>query len=109
MASALSAAALLATFAFGFWLGFFILPLFLCVWLDGFMSFIQEGLFPSGFSESKIPRVQVINGPNLNLLGMRDPAVYGTASLLDIERPVWIILVNYLIRRHLKLNSSNPI
>lgn len=33
----------------------------------------------------KNPKVQVINGPNLNLLGMRDPAVYGTASLLDIE------------------------
>jgi 3-dehydroquinate dehydratase-2 len=30
--------------------------------------------------------VHVLNGPNLNLLGRRDPAVYGTASLADVER-----------------------
>jgi 3-dehydroquinate dehydratase-2 len=30
--------------------------------------------------------VYVLNGPNLNLLGRRDPAVYGTATLADVER-----------------------
>jgi 3-dehydroquinate dehydratase-2 len=30
-------------------------------------------------------KVQVLHGPNLNLLGTRDPALYGTATLAEID------------------------
>lgn len=31
-------------------------------------------------------RLFLVNGPNLNLLGTREPDVYGTATLADVER-----------------------
>lgn len=35
---------------------------------------------------AKLPLVFVLNGPNLNMLGKRQPKVYGRATLADVEK-----------------------
>jgi 3-dehydroquinate dehydratase-2 len=39
----------------------------------------------SGTTAAGRPVVAVLNGPNLNLLGLREPALYGHETLADVE------------------------
>ena len=39
-------------------------------------------------------KIAVINGPNLNLLGMREPELYGTTTLAEIEKHLTAVAVD---------------
>ena len=54
--------------------------------------------------------ILVLNGPNLNLLGTREPEVYGTDSLKDIEENLKSISKNHSVNiRFYQSNSENEL
>jgi 3-dehydroquinate dehydratase II len=50
------------------------------------------------------PKILVLNGPNLNLLGTREPETYGRLSLVDIER---LLIQKAAGRAELRFLQSN--
>ena len=54
--------------------------------------------------------ILVLNGPNLNLLGTREPEVYGTDSLKDIEENLKSISKSHNVNiRFYQSNSENEL
>ena len=49
--------------------------------------------------------IYIINGPNLNLLGQREPKIYGSNTLKDVED----ICINIANKANIKINFLDKI
>ena len=59
---------------------------------------------PADLNSTRRPRVLVIHGPNLNLLGEREPGVYGSGTLAELDASLQALAddlgVDLEIRQH---------
>lgn len=57
-----------------------------------------------------MPKILVLNGPNLNLLGKREPEIYGSQTLADIMTKLEIKLKNSnIILEHFQSNFEGEL
>ena len=50
-------------------------------------------------------RILILNGPNLNLLGIREPAIYGTKTYKDLCR--YLKQKSHTFHQKIKIKQSN--
>jgi 3-dehydroquinate dehydratase-2 len=60
--------------------------------------------------ESERKYLLLVNGPNLNRLGQREPSIYGTATLADVEASVAAVAKQYNVEvRSFQSNSEGAL